>query len=173
MADIEIHDAGDDLIEKAAIGPHRDWESISIEMEGTRFQRLHDLVASPVFELDDEIACVDTVEELLALAKSAGYADADNYDNMTKHLSDGDVERDAIIRHTGDLVSSPEGSLYFSLVRASEDILIKAASTGSARNFLTQDGDNRPGMLFASMLAAYEDGRNARLITENTTAFTR
>lgn len=173
MAELEVYDADDDLIEKASRGPHREWETISIEMEGARFQRLHDLVASPIFELDDEIACVETVHELVALAKSAGYADADNYENMTKDMSEEDIERDAAIQNTGHLLSNPEGSLYFSLVKASEETLIRAASTGSARNLLTQEGDHRAGLLFASMLEGYEDGRHARLNTGSASAFAR
>ncbi len=173
MAGIEIHDADDDLIEKASNGPHRDWEAISIEMEGARLQRLHDLVASPIFKLEDGIACVETVRELVELAESTGYADADAYENMTKDMTKDDIEREAVIQRTGHLLSNPEDSLYFSLVRASEEILIEAASTVSARSLLTQKGDHRSGLLFSSMLEAYEDGRHARLNTGSASTFAR
>jgi hypothetical protein len=88
-------------------------------------------------------------------------------------MSEDDMERSAIIQNTEHWVSSPESNLYFSLVRQSEQTLIKAAATGSARNFLTQAADDRPGMLFSEMLSAYEDGRNARLNADNTQSFAR
>ncbi len=173
MSDIEIYDADQALMEKAAAGPHRDWESISIELEGARFQMLHDIVSCEIFDLDDEIKSVDIVHELAELARSKGYADADTYANITASMSQDEIERDAVVLNLKHLLDNPDQGDYFSLVRNSEQVLLDSTQTGSARNFLTQEGDNRPGLIFSSMLGAYEDGRNARLNVENANTFAR
>jgi hypothetical protein len=167
MSDIDVWDADLELAERAAEGPHKEWDTISIEMEGSRFQRLHDLVSLHDFDLEAEEACKDTIEELIELAKAAGYADADNFHNMS---SANDSEGTANADHMVSMIHNPADSLYFKLVEGSEQILQRTAKTGHAKNLLRQQGDNRPGIIFSEMLAAYEDGRRERLTSDSTPA---
>jgi hypothetical protein len=161
----EVYDAAPETISMALKGPHRSWDFISIEIERARFHELGERVSSVGFSLDDETRCHELLDELEVCAKSAGYADADNFRNLSSGKSDTEIEDSTDLLSLRYLLMNPDSSEYFGLVKESERLVQQAAATSEARTFVKFGlGDGATlGPIRARLLAAYEDGRNVAL----------
>jgi len=159
----EVFDAPPEMIDAALRGPHAGWNSISIELEGARFHEIHSLVSSVAFDATAETRCLHLLDELEALARSAGHADADRISALAADRSEDEIEMDPELSGLRHLLMNPEQSDYFALVAGSEALISGSAATPDAGNMLRGDDSTLNGAIYSRMLAAYEDGRRAAM----------
>lgn len=148
--------ADEETRQRALEGPHCGWDTFDIGLEGARFHRLHEIVASATF---DAAAAAAVLDELEALAQGMGYGDADSH---IAAAGQNDTVRE--IRRAM-IFDDPGASDYFSEVGVSERILLKACATDAARQSIF-NGD-APSI---RMLEAYGRGAEMRTSQEKDNA---
>jgi len=163
-----VQDAPLELVREAGKGQHKGWDTFDLKLEGARFHLLQQAVEAGTF---DAAEAVRLVGELESLAYSYGYATADSYMTDAVGLSDDEIDADPQLSLMRDhLFENPEEDQYFHEVRTSGRALLAGAATAAAREFLSSrvgspygaSADGSYGIVFSSMMKAFEDGRDER-----------
>lgn len=123
--------ASDDLTARALAGPHRDWDTFDMSLEGARYHRLQELVSVEDF---DEVEAGTLIEELRTFAHVYGYGQADCFFGQYASYENQDFEddREACIRRD-QLMRSYDEDVYFEYVAKSNRLLDQAAATDRAK----------------------------------------
>lgn len=162
MPGLEIHDADSETITAALNGPHGEWDGISIELEGARFHKLHEVLASPEFMEEEKEYCEKVIAELMELAENVGYGDANAFCHRSNGLDGRLLLEDPKLKAEYFAVfQRPPAGDYFDQVIVSEILLAKAAATPEARRFINFEigsGLNN-GPIHGRMSEAYSEGR--------------
>ena len=146
-------------LEAAAAGGHGGWSTFDIQNEGVRFHVLEGIVAAPRF---DASAAGEIMDELVSLAQSCGYADADSYLYRAATVDESDEEANQIIEIERErLFDDYEEGDFFAEYRTSLERLEKVAATSEAVEFLGAPASL--GKVYAAVVSAYERGRDMKV----------
>lgn len=166
MKSTRIEDAHPELAKAAEAGPHTGWSTFDCKLEGARFHLMHGLVSAEAF---DGIEADRLLDELEALSQSYGYGSADSYLTDAAGLSDEEIGENPFLSSQREnlFVEGGEEDQYFVEVRMSERLLMAAAATPEAKDFLGwamhgEGWDGAYGPIHARMGAAFCAGRDRR-----------
>jgi hypothetical protein len=140
--------APDELVTRAAAGPHRHWSPFDLKLEGARFQRLHDIVSAKDF---DPESASEVLSQIMAFARGYGDGQADSYLADVAGIEDetlAEIMQD-------DLFSSYDQTEYFQYVSKSARILFEASVTDEAKAAVRD--------LTVDALDAFCSGRDVRM----------
>lgn len=152
--------ASEELQARAVAGPHQHWSSFDLKLEGSRFQRLHEIVSAPAFDAD---AANEVLAQIIAFARGHGYGQADSFLADTHNMSDEDIDGDPQASIWKEqLFSSYDETEYFEYVSKSQRLLAAAAVTEEAKAFVRN--------LTVDALDAFCDGRDACVEDSKSTA---
>lgn len=166
MTQTHVEDAHPSVVAEADKGPHKGWSYFDSKLEGARFHLLHGVVSQDPF---DPAAAGRLADELESLSQSYGYGSADSYLVDTAGMSDDDVSSDVplSVQKANLFDDDGEEDPYFIEVRNSERIMLEAAATPEAREFLGAgdhgaDWKGAWGPMHSRMKAAFCRGRDMR-----------
>lgn len=146
-------------LEAAAAGAHQGWRTFDIQNEGVRLHVLEGIVAAQRF---DAATAAEIVDELVSLAQTCGYADADSYLYRAATVDENDEEANQVLEIERErLFDDYEEGDFFAEYRTSLERLEKAATTSEAVEFLGSPA--KWGNVYAAVVSAYERGRDMKV----------